>query len=305
MKKYPAKLLMFGEYGLMFGAKALAIPFPKFAGYFAWIDANSPSDYQKNSAAELERFASWFATEEIASKMNFPLDLERLNADLKKGLYFESDVPLQYGVGSSGALCAALYDQYSSFSATAGFSPEFNPDLIPKLREDFITLESYFHGRSSGLDPLVAFLNRPVLVEDGKISLPELELHKQPWSVYLIDTEITSPTSPLVKLFIEKMEVDEFKDIFHQSYVPANDGATLAFMQNDADFFFSHLKELHDIQSEHLCEMIPDSCLEFIRELKSRGILVKLLGSGGGGFLLAFVPAGAVFPEKEKSFRIF
>ena len=249
-------------------------------------------------------FASWFATEEIASKMNFPLDLERLKTDLKNGLYFESDVPLQYGVGSSGALCAALYDQYSNFNA-AGFNPEVNPDLIPKLRQDFVTLESYFHGRSSGLDPLVGFLNRPVLVEDGKISLPDLELHKQPWNVYLIDTEITSPTSPLVKLFLEKMEQEEFKDRFHQSYLPANDGAVEAFVRNDAALFFAHLKELHEIQAEHFREMIPDSCLEFISELKSKGILVKLLGSGGGGFLLAFVPAGAIFPEKEKSFRIF
>jgi len=305
MKKYPAKLLLFGEYGLMFGAKALAIPFPGFGGSFSWMDAESPLAYQQDSAAELERFANWLATTETVSQMMFPPDVLRLKEDLKAGLYFESDVPLQYGVGSSGALCAALYDRYGRSNVTTEFFPEKDRGLLVELRRDFVILESYFHGRSSGLDPLVAFLNKPTLLQNGEISLPELNLESQPWTIHLIDTGMTGPTSPLVKLFLDKMEQPEFKGLFYDYYLPANDGAITAFMTQEKDSFFKYLCQLHGIQLEHFREMIPDSSLEFINKLKSKGIFVKLLGSGGGGFLIAFAPTGTDFPVTKKSFRIF
>ncbi|WP_372775584.1 mevalonate kinase [Mangrovibacterium sp.] len=305
MKRYPAKLLLFGEYGLMFGAKALAIPFPTYSGCFATPNTASQSEYQKNSNAELRRFVSWYEQEQIALQMNFPLDIGRLSVDLEVGLYFESDVPLQYGVGSSGALCAGLYDCYSRFSGLDDFNPELEGDQILQLKADFVLLESYFHGRSSGLDPLVAFLNRPVRVSDGKINLPALSLNTQPWAVHLIDTGMTSATSPLVKLFLEKMAKADFGANFRDNYLPVNDGVVDAFMRQDADSFFENLKRLHDFQLINFSEMFPEPCLPLIEELARLGIFVKLLGSGGGGFLLAFAPLNAEFPAIKKSFRIF
>lgn len=301
MKKYPAKLLLFGEYGLMFGAKALAVPFPKFSGHFAFIDQLTARAYQQGSAAELAKFATWFETEQVASKMNFPLRLDALNVDLAAGLYYESDVPLQYGVGSSGSLCAALYDTYGSCDLPG--EPE--ADFILKLKADFILLESYFHGRSSGLDPLVAYLNRPVLAEGGEIWLPDLELQFQPWFVHLFDTEITSPTAPLVKLFIEKMEQASYSARFRDEYLPVNNAVVEAFIANDKSRFFLALEKLHRFQLEHFAEMLPDSCLPYISELSDKGTLVKLLGSGGGGYLLAFSPGDAELSGTKKSFRIF
>ena len=36
------------------------------------------------------------------------------NESIKSGLYFESSIPIGYGIGSSGALVAALYEKYCS-----------------------------------------------------------------------------------------------------------------------------------------------------------------------------------------------
>ena len=108
MRKYAAKLLLFGEYGLMFGTKALTIPFPKFSGFFNLVDANLQTDPQKLSSNELLKFANWYTENSIAYSMNFPLNIAAFQKDIELGLYFESDIPLQYGVGSSGALCAAI-----------------------------------------------------------------------------------------------------------------------------------------------------------------------------------------------------
>ena len=44
--------------------------------------------------------------------MNFRLD--ELKRDIDKGMYFDSSIPQGYGVGSSGALVAAVYDKYAN-----------------------------------------------------------------------------------------------------------------------------------------------------------------------------------------------
>ena len=48
--------------------------------------------------------------------MNFRLD--ELKRDIDKGMYFDSSIPQGYGVGSSGALVAAVYDKYANDKIT-------------------------------------------------------------------------------------------------------------------------------------------------------------------------------------------
>ena len=40
-------------------------------------------------------------------------NIEKLNADIADGMYFDSSIPQGYGVGSSGALVAAIYSEYA------------------------------------------------------------------------------------------------------------------------------------------------------------------------------------------------
>ncbi|MCW0482470.1 mevalonate kinase family protein [Gaoshiqia sediminis] len=302
MKNFPAKLLLFGEYGLMFGAKALAVPFPRYSGSLVKSCAKNVDEKSGQSAAELERFTAWLGEEGRNKQMNYPLDLGRLQQDVQAKLYFRSDVPLQYGVGSSGALCAALFDEYSNYVAD-GTKPL--SDGAALLKQDFALLESYFHGRSSGLDPLVSFLDRPVLLENGRLSLPTLALDKLPWSMYLIDTKTTGATAPLVNLFLRKMEQPDFRKLFEQEYLPTNNRAVDAFLAQNETEYFANLQNITRFQLDHFAEMIPTDFVPTIRRLLGQNVLVKLLGSGGGGFLLAFVPRGVSVTLPEGSFQIF
>lgn len=302
MKNFPAKLLLFGEYALMFGAKALAVPFPTFTGALIKPDEQIVPDETRESTAELNRFALWFGEESRNEQLNFPLDLGRLQQDVQAKLYFRSDVPLQYGVGSSGALCAALFDEYSNYVADATRPLSVGAAL---LKQDFALLESYFHGRSSGFDPLVSFLNRAVLVEGKTITLPELKLDRLPWTMYLIDTKTTGATAPLVSLFLRKMEQPAFCQLFEQEYLPANHRAVDAFLSLDETNLFANLQSITRFQLDYFQEMIPAGLVLAIRQLMEQNCYVKLLGSGGGGFLLAFVPGGVSVPLPENSFQIF
>ena len=90
------------------------------------------------------------------------LDWEALHADLDLRLYFDSSIPQGYGVGSSGALVAAFYDRY----AVDKISPQADliPEKLSRLKSIFAAMESYFHGKSSGLDPLNSYLSLPLLI---------------------------------------------------------------------------------------------------------------------------------------------
>jgi mevalonate kinase len=66
-------------------------------------------------------------------------------------------------------------------------------------------LESYFHGKSSGIDPLICFMNLPILIESkesvDKVSIPKEELGKG--AIFLIDSGITGETGPMIQIFFE------------------------------------------------------------------------------------------------------
>jgi mevalonate kinase len=97
---------------------------------------------------------------------NFKLDIEQFKQDIANGMFFDSNIPQGYGVGSSGALVAAIFERYS-------FS-KHNPENISKedlknIKSVFGEMESYFHGKSSGMDPLICYMNLPILIENKEI----------------------------------------------------------------------------------------------------------------------------------------
>jgi len=79
-------------------------------------------------------------------------DFTSFKNDIGSGMYFDSSIPQGYGVGSSGALVASIYDQYAHNKIT--ILENLTRDKLLKLKEIFSFMESFFHGKSSGLDPL-------------------------------------------------------------------------------------------------------------------------------------------------------
>ncbi|MDP3915273.1 MAG: mevalonate kinase [Bacteroidota bacterium] len=275
---FNSKLLLFGEYGLMFGAKALSVPFDRFSGF---LDFDTNRSHLASSA-EIRKFFEHLKTDADSQKLHFTFDLESLKKDLEKGLYFNSNIPQQYGVGSSGALVAALFSRYA-----AAFVPE--KELTPELlKVDFSMLESYFHGKSSGIDPLISFLNCPLLIDSkkmihhAKINLAETEL-----SFALIDTGTTGATGPLVQHFIGQLNFPEFKLAFDKQFIPANNGCIESLLSGSHQNFFLFLEQLIHFQLLHFRRMIPGNFQSVISEALTEKVFIKLLGSGGGGFLLA------------------
>jgi mevalonate kinase len=226
---------------------------------------------------------------DFSRELHFPFDMPRLENDLDNGLFFNSSIPQQYGLGSSGALVAALFGKYA-------FPSNLGNNLSPEiLKANFAVLESFYHGRSSGLDPLISYLNKPILIDPAKQIMPvDFDLQNSGLAVALIDTKTTGATGPLVKHFIDLFNLPEFARAFEEQFIPANNGCIESLLNGDKQNFFLHLGKLVRFQVYHFHEMIPAGFHRIISFAHCEKVYIKLLGSGGGGFLLAFAESNDV-----------
>ena len=108
-----AKILLFGEYGIIKDSKGLAIPYNSFKG--ALKSTYNLSGESKKSNENLIKFYEYLShiTTDLVS-----FDFSTFKKDIDTGMYFDSSIPQGYGVGSSGALVASIYDQYAKDKIT-------------------------------------------------------------------------------------------------------------------------------------------------------------------------------------------
>ena len=144
-QSFPAKILLLGEYTILNGSKALAIPFNELSG--KWSFSKLDTEAAIISHTSLLNFLKH-------SSENY-LDLDKLKSDIEKGLWFDSSIPHGFGLGSSGALIAALYQTYGLKKKT-----------VLEDKQALARLEDYFHGSSSGIDPLVSLIQKPLLIHN-------------------------------------------------------------------------------------------------------------------------------------------
>lgn len=285
---FNSKLLLFGEYGLMYNAMALSIPFPRFSGF---LDFDQEQIHTK-STAEISKFYDFMISVNSDPKLHFPFDLPRMKEDLENGLFFNSGIPQQYGLGSSGALVAALFSRY----AAVYFSED---QLLPELiKADFSILESFFHGKSSGLDPLISYLNKPIFINAEKEICPiDFDLNKSGLAIALIDTKTTGATGPLVKHFIDLFNLPEFEQAFENQFIPANNRCIEFLVNGDNANFLINLEQLVRFEVYHFHQMIPVNYHRVISFAHCEKVYIKLLGSGGGGYLIAFAESEEILKK--------
>jgi|TARA_A200000113_G_scaffold35030_1_gene28782 mevalonate kinase len=280
-----AKILLFGEYGIIKNAKALSIPYNYYKGALR-MDGNT-TEAAVSSNAKLKAFAEHLTTLDSAL---VTFDHKRLTSDLNKGMYFDSSIPQGYGVGSSGALVAAIYDRYAFEKITV--LENLTRQKLTKLKDIFSAMESFFHGKSSGLDPLNSFLSLPILIHSkSKIEPTGIPSQSQKGkaAVFLLDSGMTSETAPLVSIFLDNLEAPAFRKMMKHEFIAISDRCIEHFLSGNISDLFSDVKKLSSVVLEHFSPMIPKR----FRAVWKKGIdtnayYLKLCGSGGGGYILGF-----------------
>ena len=276
---YPAKIILFGEYGIILNSKALAIPYPHFSGRLCFSDnlkdKLSKMDVESNMA--LKRIYSYF--KETTDQFQF-LNLKDFEEDIINGLYFDSSIPSGSGLGSSGALTAAIYNRYANNK---------DQDDHQMVKNNLATMESCFHGVSSGIDPFISWLRKPLLLENKNSinSSVDLSPFLSTYTLFLINTHSKGNTGILVNRFLEHYEMTDFKEKIDKEYIPVINQTIDALVAADFDKFDKFLRQYSQFQILHLKEMIPLKMTEYFNHgIESKDFYLKICGSGGGGFIL-------------------
>ena len=272
--RYYSKVILFGEYSMIFDATALMIPLTKFSAQWRFashLDASGG----KASNMSLQSFADYLSTD---NQLKNIIDLQRLNHELYYGLFLASNVPSGYGLGSSGTLVAAVYD---------GYAKQKTDDLL-QLKALFGKMESYFHGSSSGIDPLQCYVGKPFKITPKNVEILKDDFLEKDIHICLIDTKIKSNTKPLVNHFKAQRENPLFLQRFQKEYVPYVKKCLNTLIWNDKDVFFKSLRQLTKGQLEFLRPMITDNTLDLFTTKYDFNFGVKISGSGGGGYVLGF-----------------
>lgn len=286
---YYAKILLFGEYGIINDSQGLSIPYDFYRGAFK--QSNGLEGRALKSNESLKEYLQYLKDLQQTGEALAELDLVSLEHDIDSGFYFDSSIPEGYGVGSSGALCAAIYDKY----AVNRIDPDTDIDKnsIVELKKILGQMESYFHGKSSGLDPLICYLKLPVLIsskeELGTVAIPESGKGKG--AIFLLNSGQPGETQPMVNIFMEKMKNHGFRKVMKDEFTKYNDACIQAFLKGHTKPLFSNLKKLSHLVFEYFNPMIPTSVHELWQKgIETNAYYLKLCGSGGGGFILGFTP---------------
>ncbi len=280
----PSKILLFGEYSILMGSQALAIPFNHFSGSLIFDHSNIIN----SSNNQLKALQQYF--EKNYQYLSF-LNLEKFEYDVNHGLCFNSNIPVQYGLGSSAALTAELYKCYAKNKET---------DLL-KIKEQLALIESHMHGKSSGFDPLVCYLQQAVWFQNNTISVTDLtDQSLKPFHIFLVDSKIKAPTRSFVSDFIKKFNAST--QLTHgvlDYYIAAMNNLISLIVNNNSELFFDKIFDFSNLQLQLFNNLFVDSIKPIaLQGLEQKLFALKLCGSGGGGYYLGFTP----FQNKTEQF---
>lgn len=268
--KFPAKVLLFGEHTILRGSRALAMPF--WGKYSKWQEGGTRQQ-------QVDLFALVGYLEE-----HFPnaFDTQQFRQDLAAGMYLFSSIPVGYGLGSSGAVCVAVFTNYATAYGKEQLASEGSKVFFAKL-------ESFFHGKSSGTDPLLIYLQQTLqLFPDGSFEKATIAPLPSNWKLFLMDTGHSRQTAPLVQYFLQRFDQDQdFRQLAQAQWIAPTNQAIDALLEGQTETIWTAFRAISQFQFDHLPPMILPSITGIWQQgLNDNNYLLKICGAGGGGYCL-------------------
>lgn len=272
-KAYSGKVLLYGEYTVLDGGRAIAVPLKSKSCEWSHNDKVDTALQALSSFLSTKRFffGEW-------------LDVDRLTGDVANGWYLPSSIPVGYGAGSSGSVVAAIYDRYGNGKHKS----------LTQLRDRLSAIESFYHGTSSGIDPLVSMTNSAIMKvgqELQQVDLPDGVLEQY----VLLDTGHSRSTKPLVEWYKLRLDSDPHFSQRMEEVRSCQDLAITALLGGDSQGLKLYSNRISEMQYSYLSDLIPDGLLDWwLRTLDTDTIAPKLCGAGGGGYILVWKEKGSI-----------
>jgi mevalonate kinase len=290
-KEFPGKIILLGEYTIIIGSKALVLPFRKFSGMLEMPEKEEEpvdSGEQPRQAHALRSNDDLLGLlqylEKLQAEGDLPenFDIGRFKERVIEGLFFHSTIPEAYGVGSSGALVAAIYDEFGSGGT------RFEPQDFPQLRRILGQIESYYHGTSSGIDPLCCYLNKPVLFDGDMVYPVKVPASPPSTGFFLLDTGSPGKTGLMIEYFKSRLNEPGFLDMINEIMIPLIDRSIDLLLEADSRLSVN-MQKLSEMQYNSFRRMIPQDFHRIWQYGLQSGLFsLKLCGSGGGGYLIGY-----------------
>jgi len=262
LDSFPSKILLFGEYLVLKGGQAISIPYKKFSLQKTFVE--------KSNKAYLIKFFEFISSNEIFKNRIS----EQLKVDIENGLHFESNIPVGYGLGSSGAIVALIYDHYIL---------EKKNELL-EVKFELGQLENFFHNNSSGVDPLTSYIQMPIHISSDESSILCHEISLA--SFYLHESGIKRNAKVAIDHFVNLSRAELFQNELMKLSILNN-----SIIQNliDQKSILSQMQQFSKIQLELFSDFIPEPTKKLWEYgIHSETYWMKLCGAGMGGMFLVY-----------------
>lgn len=296
-EKFYSKILLFGEHTLMYGSQALSIPYFERFGYFSF-SADQPNSL--DSVSHLRRFSEY-----LSGHPQLPLDISAFKNDIENGLVYNTNIPLGYGLGSSGSLVAAVYARYGTDKI---LKEAETGQYLKTLKQLFSEMESFFHGKSSGLDPLICYFQKAITINpDGELSLVSERpfLKEDQGAVFLLDSGQQGETQKMVHDFAARCKNPNFLTRVQEELIPTTNQCIKNWISGEKESLFNNIKNLSLLTVNFLTPMVPKGFESIWKNgHENNDYYLKLCGSGGGGMILGFTRHWAKAKELLKDYPV-
>ena len=274
MNQFPGKILIFGEYLVLDNHMGLASPLSSTYCSIYEHSAQTNSILEDTSISKLMK--DWIAY--CANHGLDFIDLKRWANEAEKTLAIDSNIPIGYGLGSSGALTACIYERYAGKTTKQ-----------ETTRTRLAKMESFFHGKSSGIDPWVSYSKQSWLFQGSTLHASnEDRIRTFTEECVLVDSGIARNTKSLVERFqVERKNMKGWDEMVELSNTIARSfsaqyGKPLNIQKS--------MHRLSTVQRRDMAWLIPASIQGLWDEVLANGNAMKLCGAGGGGYFLLHEP---------------
>lgn len=297
----PAKVILSGEHGVVYGKPALATAITLRLYAHIW-EEGKPQPQISSLSGNLPSLRKKIPPEAVDHVIHIVQDYLKQKKHRINSASFAfdvvSEIPLGRGLGSSSALSVAAVAALSEWYTGEQFPHEVLNTLAYKV-------EKFFHTTPSGIDNSVSCYGGLVYYRK------EFEFLKQIASLnfqipqniedhlYLIDTgKPAESTSTMVQAVRKQYNANpEHMETLLHELEKCTKRMVIAITKEDSEFFIQQMEKNQGILEEF--GIVSPSVKELIYELSSIGV-GKVTGAGGAkkgsGFLLLYAPN----PEKAE-----
>jgi mevalonate kinase len=265
----PAKMILSGEYAVVFGYKGIAVPTEKFMTTARWESGNHPMMIKLQGISGESGYIEHIV--ELCKKSGGPTT---------GTLTVTNSIPLGKGMGSSTAAVIAV--GRCLLSVVGVHEPQLRDDAL--VREKILAIEDVINPGHSGLDFAVIWGNVPICFQKGRPPCPMSHVPCPMDNAELIDTGSPDQTTPELVAWVTQRLAQG--DTAVSKALQAIGDCTERLLKGESPFtvFPDHT------QAQIALGVVPPKVQELIEKIEAEGGVAKVLGaggrSGGGGMVL-------------------